>query len=165
MSMSSVGPTRRRQSDQIMRKIDKNIHQVPVPDGIWISICPTLDPLIIHITTLHVMTHQNPRPIRRNQTILESNRGPVKRVVEGVKVDTGFKVLEGLDRVGDGNGRLWWVERWGVEGDGLVAIGLRWRHRDEEIKRVTFFMDCVETVAGSYQDLAVNMVTKKLRDV
>ena len=166
MFVSSVSPTRRWQSDQIVWKIDKNIHQIPVPDSVHVSIGPTLDPLIVHVTTFHVMTRQNPRPIRK-RSVLERNRGPVKRVMEGIKVDPGFEVLQALDRIGYGIGRLWWIEKWwwGVERGGVVAVGWRFRPDDEEKQRVGFLVNCVEKVADGYKDLAVNIVAKKMRNI
>ena len=47
MAMSCVSPGRRRKRDKVVREVDKDINQIPMPYGIGISISPSLDPLVI----------------------------------------------------------------------------------------------------------------------
>ncbi|GLT78903.1 hypothetical protein SLA2020_504210 [Shorea laevis] len=94
---------------------------MPVPYGISTGIVATLDPLIVQVTTLHVVTDQNPRLILQTELIpLERNVGLVERVVSRVKVGAGHKVFKFF------NG-----ERMGVEGfNGLRAEQLIVENKD-----------------------------------
>lgn len=116
-----------------MRKVDEDIDQIPMPYGITIWVSPSLDPLIIAIPTSHVMAHKQSGPIgQRRRPRLESNRGFVKRVVEGLEVGPGFELFEGFDRVRDwnvGSGRVEWRRVWR---GGSVGVGLG--HFEEEEK-------------------------------
>lgn len=49
MPMSSISPAGRRQCHQIMRKVNKYINQIPMPNCIRIRVRPTLHKFIISI--------------------------------------------------------------------------------------------------------------------
>lgn len=132
MGMPSIGPARRRQGDQIMREIHKDIDQIPMPDRIGIGIGATLNPPIIHVPALHVMADQQPGPGRQSSRggssgQLERGGGLVEGVVEGLEVGPGVQVVHGLDGVGDGRCRLEVVDPWmvGGGGGGGVVAGRR----------------------------------------
>ena len=87
MLMSSISPTRRRQSNQTMREIHKHINQVPMPNPVRIRITPPLNPLIIRIPSRHIMAHQNPRPSRQlTITLSNFNRRLIERKMKRIKV-------------------------------------------------------------------------------
>lgn len=122
MQVCSINPTRRRQSNQTMRKIHKHIHQIPMPNGISIRVIPTLHPLIITIPTSHIMTDQQSRPHRQtllcgiwSNTLCATPRF-VKRVVKWVKIRPGLEFFEGFDWIRDwwrGSGGIKWGWSWG----------------------------------------------------
>lgn len=124
MPMSSISPARRRQSHQIMRKVNENIYQIPMPYGIRIRVRPALDKFIIRIPSRHVMANQNPRPLRQFRVTVSGgrqlHRRLIKRVMERLEVGPGLQFLERLERVRDRNCGHCGIERgrW---------VGGRWR--------------------------------------
>lgn len=84
--MSRVGPTRRRESNEIMREVDENIHQIPMGQIKRLGIGPTLDPLIVSIPTSHIMADKQSRPVGQRLPRLKRNRSLVKWVMKGLKI-------------------------------------------------------------------------------
>lgn len=84
MSMCSISPARRRKSHQIMREVNENVDQVPMPNGVGVGIGPTLHKPIISVPSRHIMADQNPRPPRQGQVGAgrELHRRLVEREVE-----------------------------------------------------------------------------------
>lgn len=121
--VSRIGPTWRWKSNKTMRKVDENIHQIPMPYRIRIRVSPSLDPPVISIATNHVMAHNHSRPIgqrQRRRRRLESNRGFVERVVKGLEVGSGLELFERLDWVRNWHSGLGRVERWRARSRELV---------------------------------------------
>lgn len=107
--VSRIGPTWRWKSNKTMRKVDENIHQIPMPYRIRIRVSPSLDPPVISIATNHVMAHNHSRPIgqrRSRRRRLESNRGFVEKVVKWLKL---FEYLDWVRNWQEGLGQ---VEQW-----------------------------------------------------
>lgn len=98
MSVSSVGPTRRRKSDERVREVDKNIHQVPIPDGETVVVSTSLYPLVVDVASFHVMTNQEPRSFRQTADVRpERDGGAVKGEMKGIEVRARLQVLKGFD--------------------------------------------------------------------
>lgn len=99
MSVSSVGPARRRKSDEKVREVDKNIHQVPVPDRETFVVSASLYPLVVNVPSFHVVTDKKPGTVRQGTDVLLSERdgGAVKREVKGVEVRPRSQVLKSFD--------------------------------------------------------------------
>lgn len=66
MSVGSIGPSRRREGDEIMGEIDKDVHEVPVPNGIRVGVRPALNPpVVVRIPALEVVADEDPTARRR----------------------------------------------------------------------------------------------------
>lgn len=126
MPMSSISPAGRRQCHQIMRKVNKYINQIPMPNCIRIRVRPTLHKFIISIPSLHVMANQNPRPLRQSSASAagrQLHRRLIERVMKRFKVGTRLQFLERFERVRNWNRRLRRINRWRVGGGGWGVIG------------------------------------------
>lgn len=159
--MSRVNPTRRRESNEIMREVNKNVHQIPMRQIKRLGIGPTLDPLIISIPTSHIMADKQPRPIGQRPR-LKRNRSSVKWVVKGLKVGPWFELLQGFDRVRYGNGRFSWIKCCGIGSRGLkLWFWADFGHfGEEETKEVAeFLVNEFEKVLQRHQGLTVYIRT------
>lgn len=98
MSVSSVGPARRRKSDERVSEVDKNVHQVPVPDRETFVVSTPLYPLVVNVPSFHVVTNKKPGSVRQGTDVLsERDGGAIKGEVKGVEVRPRSQVLECFD--------------------------------------------------------------------
>lgn len=164
--MSRVGPTRRRESNEIMREVDENIHQIPMGQIKRLGIGPTLDPLIVSIPTSHIMADKQSRPVGQRLPRLKRNRSLVKWVMKGLKIGPWFELFKRFDRV-----RYWYGRLRGIEGCGIGSRGLElWIWADfghfgeEEWEEVVdFLVNESEKVLHRHQDLGAFVGAKKMK--
>lgn len=121
VSVSSIGPARWRKRHQVMREVNKDIDQIPMPYRKRLGVCPALHELVIRVPSRHVMADQIPRPLRQTGGGRQLHAGLVERVMERLEVSSGLQFLERLQRVGDRNRRLQRIKRRRGIGGGTVC--------------------------------------------
>lgn len=103
--VSGISPARRRQRHQIMREVNKNVDQIPMPYRKRPLLRPALHELVVGVPSRHVMANQIPPPLRQGGG-RQLHGSSIEWVVERLEVSTGLQFVERLERVGHGNRRL-----------------------------------------------------------
>jgi len=111
--VGGVGPAGRREGDEVVREVDEDVDEVPVPERVGVRVGPALRRRVVAVAALHVVAHED-APARGERGGGTRDGGPVEGEVEvGVGGEVGARGQRGevRDRVGHGRRR-----RGGVEG-------------------------------------------------
>ena len=115
MEVGGVGPAWRRESDEVVREVDEDVDEVPMPERVGIGISAALRRRVFAVAALEVMADEEAPPRReRRPGGREQRGGAVEGEVEvGVlgEVGAGGERGEVGDGVGDGRRRPGSVER------------------------------------------------------
>lgn len=59
MEVGSIGPARRREGDEVVREVDEDVDEVPVPERVGFRVGPALRRRVVAVAALHVVAHQH----------------------------------------------------------------------------------------------------------
>ncbi|MCO5613184.1 hypothetical protein L7F22_067460 [Adiantum nelumboides] len=100
MSMSCIDPAGRRKGNKGVGEINEDINEMPVPDGVGVTIGASLHPPVVLIAALHVMADQETRPLWcTGRDALKGHAALVEGEVERVQVAEILQLVESFQRV------------------------------------------------------------------
>lgn len=128
MDVGSVGPAGRREGDEIVREVDEDVDEVPVPERVGVRVGPSLRRRVVAVAALHVVADEDAAALREGRGWRGDGR-PVEWEMEvgfGGEVGARGERGEVRDRVGHGRRGCGGVEgrlpRAAVVASGSVAI-------------------------------------------
>jgi len=104
VDVGGVDPARRREGDEVVREVDEDVDEVPVPERVGVRVGPALRRRVVAVSTLHVVADEDAAALRERRG-WRRDGGPVEGEVEvgfGGEVGARGERGEVRDRVGDG---------------------------------------------------------------
>lgn len=102
MGVGGVGPARRRQRYQVMREVDEDVNEVPMPNRVCSGVAATLHPQVVGVPALHVVAHEDPTAGgKKGGGGRERDGGAVEGEMKRAEVRAGGEGFEAGDGIGD----------------------------------------------------------------
>lgn len=129
MKVGGVDPAGWRERDEVVREVDEDVDEVPVPERVGVRLVPALRCRVVAVSAFHVVADEDAAALRERRG-WRGNGSPVEGEVEvgfGGQVSARGERGEARDRVGHGRRGRGRVEgrlpRAAVGARGSVAVG------------------------------------------